>query len=141
MVRANAVLPRARSGTATKGEKGSVVSPKTQWLPALRFSHFRVQLETNTRVRPTAGLMLMAAKATCTRPPGKGARRSLVVLRPNTPPLRSHCILERVRQPAKGDSYKSLSPSERISSGLMPAKDRRSDGNARAAARQSFRRP
>ena len=54
----------ARSGTAAKGEKGSVVSPKTQWLPALRFSHFRVQLETNTRVRPTAGLMLMAAKAT-----------------------------------------------------------------------------
>ena len=68
MVRANAVLPRARSGTAAKGEKGSVVSPKTQWLPALRFSHFRVQPETNTRVR-TAGLMQMAAKAigTCTR--------------------------------------------------------------------------
>ena len=71
MVRANAVLPRARSGTAAKGEKGSVVSPKTQWLPALRFSHFRVQPETNTRVRPTAGLMLMAAKAarTCTKTP------------------------------------------------------------------------
>ena len=34
---------------------------------------------------------------------GKGARRSLAVLRPNTPPLRSHCILERVRQPAKAN--------------------------------------
>ena len=33
---------------------------------------------------------------------GKGARRSLAVLRPRTPPY-SHCILESVRQPAKAN--------------------------------------